>query len=221
MLLEVGFRQNIMANKQQQQQRTWVSTAVVAKILGITPKRVGDYLRADRIHGAYKVHSQMWIIPLFNGFPIIQRCSKGPKPKWKTPQQPPIQRVHVNQRFLRYNKKHPENPVPIFALEDYKSKVYAEGVIFDGVSQLVHQPDRKLGCGAVAWEETYEPVSFVGKTTTYHEIMAIIKEQEEKDELENPTPKKKGRRKAKDEQFLLLMLLLRLQTRGDVAQSLS
>ena len=173
----------------------WVGTAEVAKLLGVSRQRVCDYLRADRIHGAYKLHSRLWLIPLFAGAPMIKRCEKGPKPKWKTPQRPAVTQIHVNQRFLRYNKAHPENPVPIFAVGDYKSKLYAEGVIFNGMSRLVHQGDRQLQCGARAWEETYEPVDFVGKTASYQEIMAIIQEQVKKDELENPGRKKKRSRK--------------------------
>lgn len=169
----------------------WVGTKQVAKILGVSQKRVGDYLRAGRVHGAYQVHSRMWLIPLFAGAPIIKRCSKGPKPKWNVPEQPPLQKIHVNQEFLRYNIKHPDKAVPIFAIEGYEGKVYAEGVIFNGMSQLVHNAHRHLGCGAYAWEETYEPVSLVGKTASFHDIRAIIEAQNTQEELENPGSKKR------------------------------
>ena len=172
----------------------WVGTKQVAKILGVSQKRVGDYLRAGRVHGAYKVHSKMWLIPLFAGAPIIKRCSKGPKPKWSVPRRPPLQKIHVNQEFLRYNTNHPEKAVPIFAIEGYEGKVYAEGVIFNGMSQLVHNPHRHLGCGAYAWEETKEPVSLVGSTASFHEIRAIIDAQNALEELENPSPKNRKRK---------------------------
>ena len=113
----------------------------------------------------------MWIIPLFAGMPIIEPRQKGPKPRWKTPRRPPQVRVHVNQTFLRHNKKHPDkDPLPIFAIETYNEKIYAEGVMFNGPSELVYQPDKKLGCGAVAWVETYESLELLGKTAAYEDI---------------------------------------------------
>ena len=157
-------------------QHTWGTTAQVAKLLGVTPQCVRGYLRAGRVRGAYKVHRQMWIIPLFSGMPIIESCRKGPKPRWKTPRRPPKVRVHVNQTFLRHNKKHPDKePLPIFAIETYKEKIYAEGVRFNGISELVYRPDKGLGCGAVAWVQTYDSLELLGKTAAYEEIDRTIR----------------------------------------------
>lgn len=152
--------------------RVWVGTAEVAELMGVTERRVRQILCEERILGAYKV-SGVWIIPLYAGMPVIVRRNKGPKARWvpKTRHQPPLMCIHVNQKFLHYNAKHPDRePVPIFAIEKYgnpKDKVYASRVVFHGPSELVHEPYPGCGlkCGSKAWIQTREPLELSDRTT--------------------------------------------------------
>ena len=49
--------------------------------LGISPQRVRQLLKNNRIKGAQKIDGT-WVIPVENGIPKIQECKKGPKGTW-------------------------------------------------------------------------------------------------------------------------------------------
>jgi hypothetical protein len=53
-----------------------VGTTDAAKILKISTGRLRVLLMAGRVEGAYK-SGKMWLMPLFNGKPIIQRKVGG------------------------------------------------------------------------------------------------------------------------------------------------
>ena len=59
---------------------------------------------AGRVEGAYK-SGKMWLMPLFNGKPIIKRCKKGPAPRWRNPRTPAKTMVHVNTHKIKENQK--------------------------------------------------------------------------------------------------------------------
>ena len=64
-----------------------VGTTEAAKILNISTGRLRVLLMEGRVEGAYK-SGKMWLMPLFNGKPIIQRRKKGPAPRWRNPRMP-------------------------------------------------------------------------------------------------------------------------------------
>ena len=81
-----------------------VGTTEAAKILNISTARLRVLLMAGRVEGAYKT-GKMWLMPLFNGKPIIQRCKRGPAPRWRNPRKPAKTIVHVNTHKIRENQK--------------------------------------------------------------------------------------------------------------------
>ncbi len=82
-----------------------VGTTEAAKILKISTARLRVLLSTGRVEGAYK-SGKMWLMPLFNGKPIIQRCKRGPAPRWRNPRTPAKTIVHVNTHKIRENQKH-------------------------------------------------------------------------------------------------------------------
>ena len=64
-----------------------VGTTQAANILNISTARLRVLLIQGRVEGAYKT-GKMWLIPLFNGKPIITKGTRGPTPKWRNPRKP-------------------------------------------------------------------------------------------------------------------------------------
>ena len=52
-----------------------VGTSEAAKILNISSNRLRVLLVEGRVEGAYKT-GKLWLIPLFNGRPIIERGNR-------------------------------------------------------------------------------------------------------------------------------------------------
>jgi hypothetical protein len=75
-----------------------------AKILNISTARLRVLLMAGRVEGAYKT-GKMWLMPLFNGKPIIKRGTRGPAPRWRNPRKPGKTIIHVNSHRIRQNQK--------------------------------------------------------------------------------------------------------------------
>ena len=82
-----------------------VGTTEAAKILNISTGRLRILLIEGRVEGAYK-SGKMWLMPLFNGKPIIQRRKRGPAPRWRNPRKPATTMVHVNTHKIKENQKH-------------------------------------------------------------------------------------------------------------------
>ncbi|WP_424095382.1 helix-turn-helix domain-containing protein [Moorena producens] len=58
-----------------------ISTAQAADLLGVSPTRVRYLLSKGRVKGAYKV-GRTWVIPLFDGMPVVTPGTRGPKRNW-------------------------------------------------------------------------------------------------------------------------------------------
>ena len=81
-----------------------VGTTEAAQILNISTARLRTLLISGRVQGAYK-SGKMWLIPLFNGKPIISRGKRGPAPRWRNPKKPAKTVVHVNSHRIKQNQK--------------------------------------------------------------------------------------------------------------------
>ncbi|MEM7581547.1 MAG: helix-turn-helix domain-containing protein, partial [Cyanobacteria bacterium P01_A01_bin.80] len=79
----------------------YVGTTQAAEILNISTSRMRYLLAQGRVKGAYKV-GRTWIIPLFQGNPVISRGSRGPRAKWRR-RNPAITKIHVNKHRIREN----------------------------------------------------------------------------------------------------------------------
>ncbi|MEM7593680.1 MAG: DNA-binding protein, partial [Cyanobacteria bacterium P01_A01_bin.83] len=64
-----------------------VGTTETAKILNISTGRLRVLLIAGRVKGAYKT-GRIWLIPLFNGKPIISKGKRGPNLSWRNARKP-------------------------------------------------------------------------------------------------------------------------------------
>ena len=85
-----------------------VGTTEAAKILNISTARLRVLLMTGRVQGAYKT-GKMWLMPLFNGKPIIRRGKRGPAPRWRNPRKPAKTIIHVNSHKIRQNQKQQQN----------------------------------------------------------------------------------------------------------------
>ncbi|NEO31627.1 MAG: helix-turn-helix domain-containing protein [Symploca sp. SIO3C6] len=80
-----------------------VGTAQAADLLGISTARVRLLLKQGRIQGAYKI-GRFWVIPLFDGMPVISKGHRGPKARWQRKRHP-LTFIHANQHAIHQNKK--------------------------------------------------------------------------------------------------------------------
>ena len=58
----------------------FIGTTEAGTLLGVSSARVRTLLIQGRIQGAYKI-SNVWIIPLVNGMPVISPGRAGPRPR--------------------------------------------------------------------------------------------------------------------------------------------
>ncbi|NEQ87459.1 MAG: helix-turn-helix domain-containing protein, partial [Moorea sp. SIO2I5] len=74
-----------------------ISTAQAADLLGVSATRVRYLLSKGRVKGAYKV-GRTWVIPLFDGMPVVTPGTRGPKRNWSKRREYTKAVIHVNQR---------------------------------------------------------------------------------------------------------------------------
>lgn len=141
-----------------------VGTTAAAKILNISTSRLRFLLIENRVEGAYKT-GKMWLIPLFNGKPIIIKGKRGPAPRWRNPKKPAKTIVHVNTQKIRHNQKHQQQQ-PVISVKKGNSNQYGHEVEILGGCRVVYRPDNPL-CGARVWiESLYEVklLNFISST---------------------------------------------------------
>ncbi|MEQ9359891.1 helix-turn-helix domain-containing protein [Coleofasciculus sp. F4-SAH-05] len=153
-----------------------VGTKEAAQILGVSGQRVRWLLERGRIKGAGKV-SGVWIIPLFDGKPIVSSGKRGPRARWEkkvmsedededrergedSPRGMTI--IHVNQRQIRQNHKNGDR-APVITVKRGSSNIYAHGVEITGSCRVVYRPDHPKRCGAKVWIETLSQVKVIGQ----------------------------------------------------------
>ena len=88
-----------------------VGTTETAKILNISTARLRVLLIAGRVEGAYKT-GRMWLIPLFDGKPIIRKGKRGPAPSWRNPRKPAKTIVHDSRIPLRLSATRGRSSTP-------------------------------------------------------------------------------------------------------------
>jgi hypothetical protein len=149
-----------------------VGTGEAGKILGICPRRLRYLLAAGRVRGACKV-SRVWIIPLFEGVPVIATCKRGPQPTWKQLRQKALTRIHVNSHF--FGKKDGNGKyVPVITVKKGIDNSYCQRVVIHGSCTVVYNYDHPFDKAKV-WIETYDEAIAVGEKLTFAEIQEILK----------------------------------------------
>ncbi|MEM7595508.1 MAG: DNA-binding protein [Cyanobacteria bacterium P01_A01_bin.83] len=135
-----------------------VGTTEAAKVLNISTARLRVLLIEGRVEGAYKT-GKMWLIPLFNGKPIISRGSRGPAPRWRNPRKPAKTIIHVNSQRIRSNNKHQQTQ-PVITVKNGNTNRYGHEVEIPGGCRVVYRPERSL-CGAKVWIESLYEVKVI------------------------------------------------------------
>lgn len=70
--------------------------------------------------------------------------------------------IHVNQHVIKRNRLTGENEPPLTVKIKGKAH-YAQEVIINGPSLVIHRPHNPLSCGARVWIETYAEVELIGE----------------------------------------------------------
>ena len=135
-----------------------VTTTEAAKILNISPSRLRFLLASNRVEGAYK-SGKMWLIPLFDGKPIIAKGKRGPKPRWRNPRKPAKTVVHVNVKKVKDNQKYQTNESVITVKKKGTNKYCHEAEI-PGGCRIVYRRDNPF-CGARVWIESLYDVKTI------------------------------------------------------------
>ncbi len=136
-----------------------VGTTETAKILNISPARLRVLLIAGRVEGAYKT-GKMWLIPLFNGKPIIRKGKRGPEPRWRNPRKPAKTIVHVNTHRIKQNQKNSQKQPVITVKNSNTNNRYCYEVEILGGCRVVYSPDKPI-CGARVWIESLYGVKLI------------------------------------------------------------
>ncbi len=138
----------------------FAGTTEAATLLGISTQRVRVLLKEGRILGAYKINCKTWVMPLFDGMPIISGKKHGPKPSWCSRQHCGKKTVHVNRNNLRDNHKNQKTKKKVASVKQ-GSKNLATGheIEIHGPCRIVYRPEKPHSCGATVWIETIAAVT--------------------------------------------------------------
>ncbi len=136
-----------------------VGTTETAKILNISSARLRVLLIEGRVEGAYKT-GRIWLIPLFDGRPIIKKGKRGPAARWRNPRKPAKTIVHVNKNIIQQNQKN-SHKKPVITVKTRTSNQYGYEVEMPGGCRVVYSPNRPLSCGATVWIESLYPVKLI------------------------------------------------------------
>ncbi|NEO13553.1 MAG: helix-turn-helix domain-containing protein [Moorea sp. SIO4G2] len=129
-----------------------ISTAQAAELLGISATRVRFLLSKGRVKGAYKV-GRTWVIPLFDGMPVVTPGTRGPKRNWSKRTNYTKAVIHVNQKVIRQNHNTGERN-PVITVKRGSKNTYGHTVEVNGPCRVMYRPDEPLKCGARVWIET-------------------------------------------------------------------
>jgi len=135
-----------------------VGTTETAKLLNISTGRLRILLIAGRVEGAYKT-GKIWLIPLFNGKPIIKKGKRGPAPRWRNPRKPAKTVVHVNTHRIKQNQKDSLKQ-PVITVKKGNTNQYGYEVEIPGGCRVVYRPDSPM-CGAKVWIESLYQVKVI------------------------------------------------------------
>ena len=151
----------------------YVGTTEAANLLEISSRRLRTLLAEGRVYGAYK-SGKFWLIPLYNGLPIIERRStKKQKGTWRTNKMPKLTRIEVNRQQIQKNRhKIPQERAPVISVKQGDSNIYGYQVEICAASRIIYRPDHGRCSGATLWIETYGNAVFVGKSIHAQELFS-------------------------------------------------
>ncbi|NES86815.1 MAG: DNA-binding protein [Moorea sp. SIO2B7] len=129
-----------------------IYTAQAADLVGVSASCLGFFMNKGRVTGAYKV-GRTWVIPLFDGMPVLTPGTRGPKRNWSKRREYTKAVIHVNQRVIRNNLKTGERNA-VITVKRGSQNIYAHTVEVNGRCRVMYRPDNSLDCGARVWIET-------------------------------------------------------------------
>ncbi len=135
-----------------------VGTTEAAKVLNISTPRLRVLLIEGRVEGAYKT-GKIWLIPLFDGKPIISKGARGPAPRWRNLRKPAKTIIHVNSHIIKSNNKHQQTE-PVITVKRGNTNQYGHAVEIPGGCRVVYSPDRSIS-GAKVWIESLYEVQVI------------------------------------------------------------
>ncbi len=136
-----------------------VGTQEAARILNISSSRLRLLLSEGRVEGAYKT-GRIWLIPLFQGKPIISKGKRGPAPRWRNPRKPAKTIIHINRHKISYNQKHSSQEA-VISVKRNKTNLYGHEVEIPGGCRIIYRPDNPICGGARVWIESLYPVKVI------------------------------------------------------------
>ena len=129
--------------------------------------------KEGRVNGAYK-SGTTWIIPLYNGLPMIAKRKRGPQGKWKTTYIPAKSVINVNRHIIDSNRKlmekYPDlvqdnqdisNLDPVLSVKLRQTNNYGHEMQVNGPCRVVYNPNFPRSCGATVWIETFASVDVI------------------------------------------------------------
>ena len=130
----------------------YIHTTQAASLLGISSRRLRKLLQEGRVIGAYK-SGRFWLIPLYDGMPVIQKAKRGQAGTWKTGKKQQKVIVHINKNVIQQNsKKKPEEREPVIGIKGAQLG-YVHHLEIPAPCRIVYSPDKPLSCGARVWIE--------------------------------------------------------------------
>ena len=132
----------------------YVATAEAADLLNMTPVRLRKLLLQGRVKGAYKSRNT-WLIPLYDGLPIIREGKRGRKGTWnKNKTKPQKTIVHINGNHIKQNvHRTPAEQKPVIAIKGTENKYARRNLEIPYPCRIVYQLEKPLDCGAKVWIE--------------------------------------------------------------------
>lgn len=130
----------------------YVHTTQAASLLGISTRRLRQLLSDKRVKGAYK-SGKFWLIPLYEGMPVIIQAKRGQAGTWKVGKRPQKHILHINSNIIKQNiNKRPEERKPAIAIKGAQLG-YVNQLEIPAPCRIIYQPDNPLPCGARVWIE--------------------------------------------------------------------
>lgn len=130
-------------------------TRQTAKLLGVSTARVRLLLAQGRISGAYKL-GKFWLIPLYDGMPVVSKGTRGPSIAFKSARQSAGSIIRINRQSVDRNYKQNKFE-PVISVKTGNRNIYGHQVEINGPCRIVYSPERTL-LGARVWIETFAKV---------------------------------------------------------------
>jgi hypothetical protein len=92
------------------------------------------------------------ILSRFDGKPSIQKCDRGPKPKWSNARAIAKTKIYINRAKLAENQNK-DVFHPVISVNRAESNLYGHSVAIDGPCRIVYQPEKDKN--PRIWIETF------------------------------------------------------------------